>query len=499
MTNKNNLPIDKNNLPYINKITNPKGLKKDQYDVIIIGAGIGGLVCGCYLARAGLKVLIVEKNSKPGGYCTSFERDGFRFDSCVHSLGSLREEGNIKEIFRDLNIGKQLKILRANPSSIIITPDFIINIKNNREETIDEFKKIFSHQAKQIDSFFSFLFEENFMKLFLKLKDKTFQDLLNSYFTDERLKNLLNVFLSNIGLPPSLASALTVAMLYREFIFDGGYYPYGGMENFSYFLVEIFKYYGGEILFSNKVEKIKVKNRIAEGIIIDKDNFISTKYIVSNCDPWQIFLKLIDRKELEKKTLKKINNLLPSISAFIVYLGIDKSLNLPYKEFGTSLWYFPYYTNINKLFSKIFDGEINYIDRNLLIFSSQQNDDTKKTIIIMVNAPYKNKSFWDKYKNIYADKLITRCNELIPNLISSIRFKEITTPFDLYRYTFNYKGAAYGLAATVNQIAKTSSPYKTFLPNLFLVGHWTSQGHGIPMVVRCGKIVANTIKRKIWI
>ena len=41
-----------------------------KYDVIIIGAGIGGLVCGCYLAKAGMKVLIVEKNAKPGGYCT---------------------------------------------------------------------------------------------------------------------------------------------------------------------------------------------------------------------------------------------------------------------------------------------------------------------------------------------------------------------------------------------------------------------------------------------
>ncbi len=64
-----------------------------DYDAIIIGAGIGGLVCGCYLAKAGMKVLIVEKNAQPGGYCTSFTRGGFTFDSCVHSLGSLRPEG----------------------------------------------------------------------------------------------------------------------------------------------------------------------------------------------------------------------------------------------------------------------------------------------------------------------------------------------------------------------------------------------------------------------
>ena len=50
----------------------------NKYDVIIIGAGIGGLTCGCYLAKAGLKVLIIEQHNKPGGYCTSFERKGYR-------------------------------------------------------------------------------------------------------------------------------------------------------------------------------------------------------------------------------------------------------------------------------------------------------------------------------------------------------------------------------------------------------------------------------------
>ena len=59
---------------YINKRFHPKGLKKEEYDAIIIGAGIGGLVCGCYLAKAGMKVLIVERNDKVGGYLTSFSK-----------------------------------------------------------------------------------------------------------------------------------------------------------------------------------------------------------------------------------------------------------------------------------------------------------------------------------------------------------------------------------------------------------------------------------------
>ena len=78
-------------------------MQKNDYDAIIIGAGISGLVCGCYLAKAGMKVLIVEKNAKPGGYCTSFTRGGFHFDACVHSLSSLREDGNISTILKELN------------------------------------------------------------------------------------------------------------------------------------------------------------------------------------------------------------------------------------------------------------------------------------------------------------------------------------------------------------------------------------------------------------
>lgn len=82
--------------------------EKYDYDVIIIGAGISGLVCGCYLAKAGLRTLIVEKNAQPGGYCTSFKRGDFHFDACVHALGSLRQEGILTKILKDLNIEKRI-------------------------------------------------------------------------------------------------------------------------------------------------------------------------------------------------------------------------------------------------------------------------------------------------------------------------------------------------------------------------------------------------------
>ena len=78
----------------------------NEYDVAIIGAGIGGLVCGCYLAKSGLKTLIIEQHDKPGGYCTSFSRGGYRFDAGVHYFGGVK-----KRFFG--NILKELKVDNA--------------------------------------------------------------------------------------------------------------------------------------------------------------------------------------------------------------------------------------------------------------------------------------------------------------------------------------------------------------------------------------------------
>ena len=75
---------------------------KEIYDAIIIGAGISGLVCGCYLAKAGMKVLIAEQHYKPGGYCTSFKRQVLLLMPWLIVLAAYREGGITRKIFKSL-------------------------------------------------------------------------------------------------------------------------------------------------------------------------------------------------------------------------------------------------------------------------------------------------------------------------------------------------------------------------------------------------------------
>ena len=110
-----------------------------KYEVIIIGSGIGGLVCGCYLAKKGIKVLVVEKNKQPGGYCTSFERRGFIIDTAIHAIQNCEEGNVLYKIFSELGIMDKLNIIRRDPTDTILTDTRRIDINNNINETIVNF------------------------------------------------------------------------------------------------------------------------------------------------------------------------------------------------------------------------------------------------------------------------------------------------------------------------------------------------------------------------
>jgi phytoene dehydrogenase-like protein len=88
--------------------------EKTKYDAIIIGAGIGGLTCGALLAKSGLKTLIIEQHSIPGGYCTSFKRKGFVFDSAVHFIEELGEGGRFCQILKDLEVEKEIELYKLD-------------------------------------------------------------------------------------------------------------------------------------------------------------------------------------------------------------------------------------------------------------------------------------------------------------------------------------------------------------------------------------------------
>lgn len=460
----------------------------NKYDVVIIGAGVSGLVCGCYLAKAGMKTLIVEKNDKPGGYCTSFTRDGFTFDACVHSLGSLRKDGNVARVLRELNLDDRIEIKKYNPSDIIITPDCRIKIGGELSEIIQEFQDNFPEEAKGINSFFNYIAKSKPID-FNNIDSKTFKDLLDHFFDDTKLKAILSLpLLGNIGLPPSLISVFTGSMLYREFILDGGYYPKEGIQAMPGILTTRFKEFGGDLLLSHSAKKIVVENNNIKGVIVNKDSLIKANYIVSNCDSRQTFYNLLGKEVVGRKIIDKIDNMSPSLSAFLVYLGMKAEVGKP-TEKQVNLWFLPTH-NIEDNYSLITQGEIDQSNVYLLSFIRDSN------VCLFINAPFKDKKYWEVNRNKITNNLIKKAENVISNLSRHVVFKENATPHTLYKRTSNYRGAAYGWAVMPGQFAIPGLSQATPIQNLYLTGHWTTLAQGIPGVAYLGRDTANIILRR---
>ena len=464
--------------------------KKDDYDVVIIGAGIGGLVCGCYLAKAGLKTLIVEKNQKVGGYCTSFTRKGFQFDACAHSFGSYKEGGIISNILEELDIYNRLEIKRYNPSDIIIAPDCKVSFWNDLNETIEEFQKLFPHENKNIASLFKYLNNSKGASL-AQLRNKTLKDLLDSYLHDYRLKAILSLpVFGNLGLPASKVSAFTASKYYNQFIFDGGYYPNGGMQKFSDILAERFKELGGSLLSSCLVERVKINNNTVEGVILSTKDFLSAKCVISDCDARQTFFTMIGKNIIEEEMISKLNTLQPSLSIFLLYLGIDKDSEILPPD-SVNVWFLPDY-DIDNMYYSAMNGKID--DLNCFMIRVSQD---KRSILMLVNVPFKEELYWEKNKKPLLEVFSKKAEQIIPRLSNHIIFKDAATPATLYRHTLNYCGAAYGWASLPSQFAEPGLSQTTYIKNLYLTGHWTTLAQGISGVSYLGRDTAELVCSKI--
>lgn len=464
-------------------------LRKYDYDAVVIGAGISGLVCGCYLAKAGLKTLIVEKNSKPGGYCTSFTRNGYKFDACAHSLGSLRKGGNIYNILKDLEIDKRFKFTRYDPQDIIITPGYKISIWNDLNKTIKEFQNKFPKESANVEKFFTFLDECTGME-FNSLKNITFQTLLNKYFEIDEIKSILTFLIfGNLGLPPSKVSALTAVTLYKEFILDGGYYPEDGMQALPDILGKRFEELNGNLSLSSLATNVKISNNKVEGITIWESDFISAKYVIAGCDTTQVFSRLIEEKIIGKTLVDKINKLVPSLSAFVVYVGVDKNLKMLPKD-GSNIWYMPNY-DVEKLYRLTSDGDLLKLNW-FLVRSSSDN----RSVTMLINSPFRDIGYWEENKKSLIEEFVKKMEKVIPDLSRHVILKDAATPSTLYKWTLNHKGAAYGWESTPSQFAIPYLSQVGYIKNLYFTGHWTTLAQGIPGVAYLGNSTARLILTK---
>ncbi len=461
-----------------------------SFDVIIIGAGIGGLICGCFLAKSGLRVLISERHSKPGGYCTSFKRKQYIFDSAPHCFGSYRPGGLTRTILEELGVQDRLAVLRPDPTDTIITPDHQISYWADTNKTIEELQSGFPKEAQNIKKFFSFLSNPDAQE-FARLRSRTFGNVLDGYFSNPVLKSVLAApLLAFNGLPPSLMSAFVGTKIFSEFLLDGGYYPAGGMQMLPDALADRFREFGGELRLGSLIRRIVLKDKTAVGVVTERGEFLSSKYVVSDCDARQTFLSMLGKSHLDPEFHKQLKSMVPALPNFILYLGVDEGFSPPLRP-GTTTCFFSHY-DLERAYRSAQAGDVERYGGFTVRFSHD-----KTTLGAMLPSPFRNKQYWDRNKEAFMKRFIDHVEKmLIPGLTRHLTHVEAASPYTLYRYTLNYRGASHGWAGISSQFARPDFKKPSFLKNLYLTSHWTTFGVGISGVIYFGKDTAKIIMKK---
>lgn len=478
-----------------------------MYDCAIIGAGIGGLVCGSLLAKEGEKVCIVEKHTKLGGYVTSYSLKGFTFD-VPHVIGGLKKGAMIRNIVD--GIGAVVDFVELEPFQKFIYPEHEVKYYWDIEKTKQELKQHFPEDSEGIAKYYETLSKmwENINKgQPTGYENKTFENLLTNHIKNPKLRSVLGTSWGYVGMPPSRISADSMVMMLMIYHSGGAWYPKGGYQSISDAFAQAFEKYGGELILKTRVEKIVLKNGKASGIKLDNGKLLESKFVISNADTKQTLLNLVGRDKLSKESIEKLEKAKYSPSGFVVHLGVKMDLNDLDLNYGT-IFFNEDYDN-EKIFRAVENNEIYYGSFGMSIPSLHDESLAPEGChcmdILNTPAPYNFKDKWltengkrtsayRELKSEIANKLIASAERVIPNLSENIVVKDISTPLTYERYTFASNGCWYDLAQIPQQAGVNRLAYIDIIPNLHFTGSkgFPSIGGMAPSIL-CGYFTANKI------
>jgi prolycopene isomerase len=483
-------------------------------DVIIIGAGMAGLTCGCLLAQKGLKVLMVEKNQKVGGCCTSFEKEGFSFDLSVQSLGECQKGGRIWCLLEKLNLLDEIHFIPLEPAREYHFPDQKVSQSSKLETHIENLSSLFPKERKGIVAVYDVLkkiFEEfsrvpssfnwfepsSFSSKYPYLsryKDKTYGELLGESVSHPFLKTLLSIRSSYALLPPNEISIIGMAGIEMSYFNYGVSCVEGKVEQLPVKLGETLRKMGGQILKGIEVDRIVIEEKRAIGVRLKDGEKMIGKTVISNIDAHHTFSDLIEENHLPRGFRSKLKGMKPSLSYFILYLGIEGGLD----ELPISNNEVFFERNLQKEYESLSKNHIPEEAPFYLLAPSKLNSTHapkgKSTLCLSYKVAYHFSPDWgSKIKEELSQRLIHRASVFIPHLRDRIIVKVETTPKTIEQWTHNRWGAAYGWAQIPRQSGIYRLPRTTPISNLYLTGHWTSPGGGIAGVIASGKLTAEAV------
>lgn len=490
---------------------------KKQYDVVIMGSGLGGLVSANILAREGYKVCVLEKNNQYGGNLQTFVRDKSIFDTGVHYIGGLEKGQNLYKYFTYLGIMNDLKIKKMDDAYDKITfgdDKKEYNHFQGKEKFKQYLKNEFPLEEKAINSYFkkindtcskfplynikpgSSYFDNNTL-LSLSVKDY-----LDNITNNEKLKAVLVgsnlLYAGNGKTTPFFVHALSVNS-YMESSFK----CVNGGSQIAKFLLRRIKEYGGEAYKYKEVCAINTHNKVVESVTTTDGTTIKGDIFISNFEPIHT-LNMIKGDTVRKSYLKRIDNIESTIAAFSVYI-VFKPKSFPYLNYNiyhskesSKVLHYQNYTEKNWPLSYMvsFSPKKNTKKwaENLTVLTCMNFDDVKQwenTFNTVANENDRSKSYAD-FKEKHTEKILVELEKKFPNIRASIQSIHTSTPLSYRDYIGVRRGSMYGYVKDAKNPLKSFLSPKSKIKNLYFTGQSLNM-HGILGVTISGVVTCSEI------
>ncbi|MFH1150776.1 MAG: FAD-dependent oxidoreductase [Actinomycetota bacterium] len=493
-----------------------------DFDVVVVGAGLGGLSAAVSLSREGKKVLLLERHRVPGGYASSFKRGPYEFEVSLHELSGLgtpEDRGPLFKLFEQTGVAERVEFLPIPEFYRSVFPDVDVTIPLGRENFEQELSRHFPAEAENIREFSRIMFDfaDQALKanrvgmkkvmddpadypVLMQCFGKSLSQVLNPIIADEKARAVLGQIWGYYCLPPSQLSFLIYALGTVSYLRFGPAHIRGTSQALSQALMDIVEENGGVVRLNEGASRVLATGGSVYGVVTDAGEKIDCPYVVSNANPVTTCLDLIGRDEIPSWYLRRLGAGSGGASTFNVYLGLD----CDYHELGLA----NHETFVNTGYD--LDGHYELMKKGIDVEPAEAAVTAYNAIdpgvsppgtTVMVITLIARAEPWmevppERYndtKAAVADRVIGLAERVAPDIRKHIDVVEVATPVTNARYTGNIAGSIIGFNETFAGTGMARMPARGPLDGLYFANAWVNIGGGYEPSIYGGYITAREV------
>jgi all-trans-retinol 13,14-reductase len=491
--------------------------EKNEYDVVILGSGMGGLACANILANEGISVIVLERNRQIGGNLQVFSRDKRFFDTGVHYIGGVDKGQILHKLFTYFGIIENLHLQKMDE-------DGFDRIRFGKEEKFyrygmgyDRFRQIlyeeFPEEQKAIDAYCDAILHvvknmplAQLMEDSLEMTSKidftlNAKEYIESLTEDTQLRKVLAG--NNALYAASRKTPFYVHALVLHYYIESSWKAVNGFGQVAIQMAKRIRALGGvietraEVVGANYNEDGRV-----ESLVLNDGREIKGNHFISNAHP-DTTIRIFGSDHFPPAYVARIRSMENTGGMFVLHVAL-KDKKLRYKNYNIfqinneDVWDLTYtlenWPNFFMISIPPNSTDPEYAN-SLSVICGMSWEEVKQWAETYNNdlAPVSRGEDYEAFKRSRAEKVITAVEEHIPGIRDMILSYSCSTPLTQRDYTLSPEGSGYGIAKDSSSPFKTMINTKTAIPNLYLTGQNITL-HGIlgvslTAILTCSNII----------